>query len=172
MTFYVLPSPDPAAPPWSAVQSQPELRRCPAQILATQPTSISMNEGDNESIPSYENEGEAGDDGTGYIEVLPDPPSTDQGNGDCASSGSIAEPYENMPETESLQQSLESLVSEETLQVWAGLSRSSFASCLGAMSRAQWAPSINVIGYLLAAHTSDLESEDDTPDYENVCTGV
>ncbi|XP_066487024.1 linker for activation of T-cells family member 1 isoform X2 [Tiliqua scincoides] len=137
----------PPSPPWSAIQPQPDLRRCPAQILATTP--ILMNEGDNESVPSYENEGDACDDGTGYIEVLPDPPPTDQGNGDCASSGSIAEPYENMPETESLQQSLESL--------------GEYVNVLE--------PDATVSDMFLTC-TSDRESEDDTPDYENVCSGV
>ncbi|XP_042332619.1 linker for activation of T-cells family member 1 isoform X2 [Sceloporus undulatus] len=100
-TFRVLRRPP--SPPLCAIQSQPDLRRCFPYSLPNLSASFKV-EGDNESIPSYENEEPPciTDDEEnyvpGYIVVIPDVPITYQRNEDHASSDSIMDQYENMPE--------------------------------------------------------------------------
>ncbi|XP_062993549.1 uncharacterized protein LOC134406185 [Elgaria multicarinata webbii] len=147
-TFRVLRRPP--SPPWSAIQSQPDLRRCPPYSLAGQSASYIKVEGDNESVPSYENEEQAcvtDEDENyfpGYIEVLPDIPLTDQRNEDHASSDSIVDQYENMPECQ----------------------RHSLGEYVNVLE-----PEATILDPCFVG-TSDQESEDDTPDYENVCPGL
>ncbi|KAF7238758.1 Linker for activation of T-cells family member 1 [Varanus komodoensis] len=103
-----------------------------------------------ESVPSYENEEQActmdneENDIDKYIEVLPDVPLTEQRKEDHASSDSIVEQYENIPESQrhSLGEYVNVLEAEATV----------LDPCF-----------VNI---------SDRESEDDTPDYENVRPGL
>ncbi|XP_008115723.1 linker for activation of T-cells family member 1 isoform X2 [Anolis carolinensis] len=146
----------PPSPPWSAIQSQPDLRRCPPYSFSNQSTTL-KDEVDNESMPSYENEeppfipfipDDEENDGPGYILVLPDVPITNQRNEDHASSDSIMDQYENMPESQrhSVGEYVNILEPEATI----------LEPCfpVGASDC-----------------TSDQESDDDIPDYENVCPG-
>ncbi|XP_044304079.1 uncharacterized protein LOC123032335 [Varanus komodoensis] len=147
-TFRVLRRPP--SPPWTAIQSQPDPRRGPPYTLTNQSASFIKTEGDNESVPSYENEEQActmdneENDIDKYIEVLPDVPLTEQRKEDHASSDSIVEQYENIPESQrhSLGEYVNVLEAEATV----------LDPCF-----------VNI---------SDRESEDDTPDYENVRPGL
>ncbi|XP_070586444.1 linker for activation of T-cells family member 1-like isoform X3 [Erythrolamprus reginae] len=114
-----------------------------------EPTFIKIE--DNESVPSYENEEipcPTDDDEnytTGYIEVLPDVPITEQKNKDHGSSESIIDQYENVGE------SLRNSPNE-------------YVNILE--------PKPSILDPCFAVDTSDRESEDDIPDYENVCFGL
>ncbi|KAM6449635.1 linker for activation of T-cells family member 1 isoform 2-T6 [Liasis olivaceus] len=147
-TFRVLRRPP--SPPWSAIQSQPDLQsRGPAYSFTSQTPSFIKVE-DNESVPSYENEEQAcviDDDENyfpGYIEVLPDVPITEQRNKDHASSESIVDQYENVPESQ----------------------RHSLGEYVNVLE-----PEPIILDPCFVG-TSDRESEDDAPDYENVCSGL
>ncbi|XP_067326010.1 linker for activation of T-cells family member 1 isoform X1 [Anolis sagrei] len=148
-TFRVLRRPP--SPPWFTIQSQPDLSsRCPPYSFANQSTSM-KNEADNESMPSYENEEPPDDEENyvpGYILVLPDVPITDQRNEDHASSDSIMDQYENMPESQrrSIGEYVNVLGPEATI----------LEPCFSVGA---------------SDCTSDQESDDDIPDYENVCPG-
>nr|XP_028559898.1 linker for activation of T-cells family member 1 [Podarcis muralis]XP_028559899.1 linker for activation of T-cells family member 1 [Podarcis muralis]XP_028559900.1 linker for activation of T-cells family member 1 [Podarcis muralis]XP_028559901.1 linker for activation of T-cells family member 1 [Podarcis muralis]XP_028559902.1 linker for activation of T-cells family member 1 [Podarcis muralis]XP_028559903.1 linker for activation of T-cells family member 1 [Podarcis muralis] len=149
----------PPSPPWPAVSSQPDMwrhSRCPPCSLSYPAPSYKV-ERDNESIPSYENQGEvqagATDDEDNddnyvppYIDVLPDAPLTGQGNEDGASTDSLGEQYENVLECE----------------------RNSPGDYVNVLE-----PEATMVGpCFVGSGTSDRESEDDTPDYENVCPGL
>ncbi|XP_034990797.1 linker for activation of T-cells family member 1 isoform X2 [Zootoca vivipara] len=142
----------PPSPPWPAVSSQPDVWRCPPCSISYPVPSYKV-ERDNESIPSYENQGEvqagATDDEDNddnyvppYIDVLPDAPLTDQGNEDGASTDSLGGQYENVLECE----------------------RNSPGEYVNVLE-----PEATILGpCFVGSGTSDRESEDDTPDYENV----
>ncbi|KAL8176863.1 UNVERIFIED_CONTAM: hypothetical protein K2H54_039539 [Gekko kuhli] len=136
------------SPPWAPPPRQPDLQRCPPRNLP-RPAGSFCNE-DNGSIPSYENEGQpcATDDDEnyvpGYIEVLPDAPVGEQGHGDGASTGSIGDQYENMPESPAS-------------------SRHSLGEYVNVLE-----PDPTILDLCVEGGTSDLESEDDAPDYENI----
>ncbi|XP_061445165.1 linker for activation of T-cells family member 1 isoform X2 [Rhineura floridana] len=141
----------PPSPAWNAIQSQPELWRYPPYSLSHHTAASFQVEDDNGSIPSYENQvqpcipDEDNDDNyvPPYIEVLPDAPLTNQGNEDCASTGSIVQ-YENVLESQ----------------------RHSPGEYVNVLD-----PETTILDPCFVG-TSDRESEDDTPDYENVCPGL
>ncbi|XP_077170101.1 linker for activation of T-cells family member 1 isoform X2 [Paroedura picta] len=159
--------PNPSSP-WAPAQRQPILPRttatryplgppyartassgCPQQDPPRPPAPFDTDNEDNESIPSYVNEEQhcATDEDEnyfpGYIEVLPDAPVGDKENENGASTGSLGDQYENMPEsTASSQHSLGEYVNVLEPDP--------------------------IIVDLCAAGSSDLESEEDTPDYENI----
>ncbi|KAM3821197.1 linker for activation of T-cells family member 1 [Vipera latastei] len=150
-TFRVLRRPP--SPPWSAIQSQPDLQSTVSAYSLCSQTPAFIRIEDNESVPSYENEEPpciTDDDENyipGYIEVLPDVPITEQRNKDHASSESIMDQYENVPESH--RHSLGEYVN--VLEPTAIILDPSFVPAVG---------------------TSDRESEDDVPDYENICFGL
>ncbi|XP_077170103.1 linker for activation of T-cells family member 1 isoform X4 [Paroedura picta] len=155
--------------PWAPAQRQPILPRttatryplgppyartassgCPQQDPPRPPAPFDTDNEDNESIPSYVNEEQhcATDEDEnyfpGYIEVLPDAPVGDKENENGASTGSLGDQYENMPEsTASSQHSLGEYVN--VLE-----------------------PDPIIVDLCAEAGSSDLESEEDTPDYENI----
>ncbi|XP_061445166.1 linker for activation of T-cells family member 1 isoform X3 [Rhineura floridana] len=139
------------------------LPRYPPYSLSHHTAASFQVEDDNGSIPSYENQvqpcipDEDNDDNyvPPYIaalklvslllcsEVLPDAPLTNQGNEDCASTGSIVQ-YENVLESQ----------------------RHSPGEYVNVLD-----PETTILDPCFVG-TSDRESEDDTPDYENVCPGL
>ncbi|XP_060111918.1 linker for activation of T-cells family member 1 [Heteronotia binoei] len=136
------------SPPCAPVQRQPDLQRCPPQNPPR--PAVPFGHEDNRSIPSYENEEQpcATDDDEnyvpGYIEVLPDAPVEDQGNRDGASTGSIGDQYENISESPAS-------------------SRHSLGEYVNVLE-----PDPTILDFCVEGGNSDLESEDDTPDYENI----
>ncbi|XP_072860635.2 linker for activation of T-cells family member 1 isoform X2 [Pogona vitticeps] len=119
-TFRVLRRPP--SPSFSSNHSLPDLKRNSGRhswlfstpffphnnpvSLPNQSLSFFQAEGDDESVPSYENQEQVciTDDEEnyfpGYIVVLPDVPIVDQRNEDHASTDSVVDQYENMPESE------------------------------------------------------------------------
>ncbi|XP_048373749.1 uncharacterized protein LOC125444985 [Sphaerodactylus townsendi] len=138
------------SPPWAPAPRQPDLQRCPPHNPPRLAASLDKRGKDNESIPSYENEEQpcpTDDDENyvpGYIEVLPDLPVRDQGNMEGTSTDSLRDQYENMPE---------SPVS----------SRQSLGEYVNVLE-----PDPTILDLCVADGNSDLESEDETPDYENI----
>uniref|UniRef100_A0A2D4ND47 Linker for activation of T-cells family member 1 n=1 Tax=Micrurus spixii TaxID=129469 RepID=A0A2D4ND47_9SAUR len=148
-TFRVLRRPP--SPPWSAIQSQPDLQSIGSAYNFCSLTPAFIKIEDNESVPSYENEEPpcpTDDDENyipGYIVVLPDVPITEQRNKDHASSESIMDQYENVPESQ----------------------RHSLGEYVNVLE-----PEPIVLDPCFVVGSSDRESEDDVPDYENVCFGL
>ncbi|XP_070584194.1 linker for activation of T-cells family member 1 isoform X2 [Erythrolamprus reginae] len=145
----------PPSPPWSDIQYQLDSQRTDSEYRF-EPAFIKIE--DNESVPSYENEEipcPTDDDenyNTGYIipcqfihsrEVLPDVPITEQKNKDHGSSESIIDQYENVYESQ----------------------RNSPNEYVNILE-----PKPSILDPCFV-DTSDRESEDDIPDYENVCFG-
>ncbi|XP_072860636.1 linker for activation of T-cells family member 1 isoform X3 [Pogona vitticeps] len=156
-TFRVLRRPP--SPSFSSNHSLPDLKSLPNQSL-----SFFQAEGDDESVPSYENQEQVciTDDEEnyfpGYIVVLPDVPIVDQRNEDHASTDSVVDQYENMPESErhSPGDYVNVLEPEATI----------LDPCFDVLLLQSDA------SHLPERGSSDQESEEDTPDYENVCSGV
>ncbi|XP_039191258.1 linker for activation of T-cells family member 1 isoform X3 [Crotalus tigris] len=148
-TFRVLRRPP--SPPWSAILSQPDLQSTGSAYSLCSQTPAFIRTEDNESVPSYENEEPPfvpDDDDNyipGYIVVLPDVPITEQRKKDHASSESILDQYENVPESQ----------------------RHSLGEYVNVLE-----PAPIILDPCFAVGTSDRESEDDVPDYENVCFGL